>query len=304
MIRLNPFRNFALKIVSAFIAFLLWLIVAGEQPAERGLRIPLELQNLPPNIEVVDLPIETVDVRVRGPSGTLSRLGQGDLVAVLDLQSARPGPRLFHVTPEQVHAPFGVEVSQVSPPTLALRFETSASRIVPVAPAVVGEVAAGYVVSKVTTEPATVEVVGPQSVISQISEALTEPVSVEGATNTVREPVTVGAASPNVRLKMPQRAMVAVTVVPAPVEKTLERVPVHLRNVTSNLTAQSLPPVVNVRVRGSQAALGSLRSTAVNAFVDLSGLGPGVYELPVRVDRTTSFGVAGMQPAVVQIFIE
>ena len=304
MMRFNPLRNFGLKIASIFIAFLLWLIVAGEQPAERGLRIPLELQNLPPNTELVDLPVEAVDVRVRGPSGTLSRLAPGDLVAVLDLQSAKPGPRLFHVTPEQVRAPFGIEVAQVNPPTLALRFETSATRNVPIAPAVVGEVAAGYVVSKVTTEPATVDVVGPQSAISQMSEALTEPVSVEGATKPVREPVTVGAASPNVRLKTPQRAVVTVTVVPAPTEKALDRVPVHLRNIAPGLTAQALPPVVSVRVRGSQEALARLRSNSVTAFVDLSGLGVGAYELPVRVDPTTGFGVAGMRPAVVQILVE
>lgn len=300
----NPLRNLGLKIVSIFMAFLLWLIVAGEQPAERGLRIPLQLQNLPPNMEVLDLPTEVVDVRVRGPSGALSRLAPGDLVAVLDLQSARPGPRLFHMTPEQVRAPFGVEVAQVSPPTLALRFENSATRTVPIAPAVVGEVAPGYVVSEVTTEPATVEVIGPQSAISQVSEALTEPISVEGAIKPVREPVTVGAASPNVRLKTPQRAIVTVTVVPAPTEKALDRVPVHLRNVTPGLTAQALPPVVSVRVRGSQQALAKLRGNSVAAFVDLAGLGVGVYELPVRVDPTTGFGVVGMRPAVVQILVE
>lgn len=302
--RLNPLRNFGLKIVSIFIAFLLWLIVAGEQPAERGLRIPLELQNLPPNMEVVDLPMEVVDVRVRGPSGALSRLAPGDLVAVLDLQSVKPGPRLFHLTPEQVRAPFGVEVAQVSPPTLALRFENSATRTVPIAPAIVGEVAPGYVVSKVTTEPATVEVIGPQSVVTQVSEALTEPVSVAGAVKPVRESVTVGAASPNVRLKTPQRAIVTVTVVPAPTEKALDRVPVRLRNITPGLTAQALPPVISVRVRGSEQALARLRSNSVTAFVDLSGLGVGVYELPVRVDSTTGFGVVEMRPAVVQILVE
>jgi len=302
--RFNPLQNFGLKIVSIFIALLLWLIVAGEQPAERALRVPLELRNLPADMEVVELPLEAVDVRVRGPSSTLSRLAPGDLVAVLDLQSAKPGPLLFHVTPEQVRAPFGVEVAQVSPPTMALRFETSASRSVPIAPAVVGEVAPGYVVSKVTTEPATIEVVGPQSVISQMSEALTEPVSVEGAVKPVRVPVTVGATSPNVRLKTPQRAIVTVTVVPAPTEKMLDRVPVHLRNVAPGLTAQALPPVLSIRVRGSEESLARLRSDAVTAFVDLSGLGVGVYELPVRVDPTTGFGVAGMKPAVVQILIE
>ena len=38
-----------------------------------------------------------VDVRVRGSSGALGRIATGELVAVLDLRSARPGQRLFHL---------------------------------------------------------------------------------------------------------------------------------------------------------------------------------------------------------------
>ena len=43
-----------------------------------------------------------VDVRVRGASSTLSRVSAGDIVAVLDLRGARPGRRLFQLSPEQV----------------------------------------------------------------------------------------------------------------------------------------------------------------------------------------------------------
>jgi hypothetical protein len=266
--------------------------------------VPIELQNLPANIEVVDLPVETVDVRVRGPSGTLSRLTSGDMVAVLDLQAARPGQRLFHLTPDQVRTPFGVEVAQVNPPTVAMRFETAASRAVPVAPAVIGEVAEGYVIRDITAEPPTVEVIGPQSAIQRLSEALTEPVSVEGATKSIREAVTVGAASPNVRLKIAQRAVVTVDVMPAPSEQTLDRVPVRVRNVPSGLMSRAIPSAVTVRVRGSRDAVARLRSDAVTVFVDVAGLGPGLYELPLRTDRTTAFGVAGMEPSVVQIVLE
>ncbi len=302
--RFNPFHNIGLKIVSVFIAVLLWFVVAGEQPAERGLRVPIELQNLPATIEVVDLPVETVDVRVRGPSGTLSRLAAGDMVAVLDLQAARPGQRLFHLTPDQIRTPFGVEVAQVNPPTVALRFETAATRAVPVAPAVIGEVAKGFVIRDITAVPATVEVIGPQSAIQRLSEALTEPVSVEGAKTSVREAVTVGAASPNVRLKIAQRAIVTVDVVPAPTEQTLDRVPVRVRNVASGLMSRAIPSVVTVRVRGSREAVDRLRGDAVTVFVDVAGLGPGLYELALRTDRTTTFGVAGMEPSVVQIVLE
>jgi YbbR domain-containing protein len=245
-----------------------------------------------------------VDVRVRGPSGTLSRLAAGDMVAVLDLQAARPGQRLFHLTPDQIRTPFGVEVAQVNPPTVALRFETAATRAVPVAPAVIGEVAEGFVIRDITAEPPTVEVIGPQSAILRLSEALTEPVSVEGAKTSVREAVTVGAAGPNVRLKTAQRAIVTVDVVPAPTEQTLDRVPVRVRNVASGLMSRAIPSVVTVRVRGSREAVDRLRSDAVTVFVDVAGLGPGLYELPLRTDRTATFGVAGMEPSVVQIVLE
>ena len=45
------FRNFGLKVLSICIATLLWLVVAGERVVERVLRVPIELQNLPSELE-------------------------------------------------------------------------------------------------------------------------------------------------------------------------------------------------------------------------------------------------------------
>ena len=91
--------------------------VAGEETVERGLRVPLELQQFPAGLELQGEPPTLVDVRVRGASGTLEPRRAGDIVAVLDLRGARPGRRLFQLTPEQVRVPFGVEVVQVTPST-------------------------------------------------------------------------------------------------------------------------------------------------------------------------------------------
>ena len=103
-----PFRHLGLKLLSLGLAVMLWMVVSGEETVERGLRVPLELQQVPAGLELLgDVPA-TVDVRVRGASGTLSRVGAGDVVAVLDLRTAQPGRRLFPLTPEQVRVPFGV----------------------------------------------------------------------------------------------------------------------------------------------------------------------------------------------------
>lgn len=300
----RPFQHLGLKLLSIAIATLLWLVVSGEQVVERALRVPLEYQNLPERLELVNDPPASVDVRVRGSSSALSRVAQGDLVAVIDLRSTRQGRRLFHLTAEHVRAPFGVDVVQVSPATLSLSFERSGSRVVPVVPAIEGEPAPGFVVGQVNSDPATVEVVGPEGRLRQLTEATTEPISVSGASKPLREVVTVGVTDPALRLKTPGSATVAVSIVPAPVERTIEKVAVHMRNLAPNLTARAAPAVIAVGTRGSPDTLSTLQSDAVYAFVDLEGLGAGRHTLPVRVEPARDFAIARIDPAVVQIWIK
>jgi YbbR domain-containing protein len=211
----RPFQNLALKVVSVVLAALLWLIVSGEQTVERVLRIPLEYTNIPEQLELVGETPTVVDVRVRGSSGTLGRLSSGELAAVLDVRTPRPGQRLYHLTGSEVRAPFGVEVVQVTPSSIGLFFEQSSAKTVPVLPVLEGQPAEGYIVDKVTADPAKVEIVGPASALKELTGAVTEAVSIEGATRTVVESVTVGPADPTVRLRGPQTtAQVTVAIVP------------------------------------------------------------------------------------------
>jgi YbbR domain-containing protein len=294
-----PFRHVGLKLVSLALALLLWMAVAGEETVERSLRVPLELQQFPAGLELQGEVPATAEVRVRGTSGALGRVAPGEIVAVLDLRGARPGRRLFHLTPEQVRAPFGIEAVQVVPPTIAMVFEPSESRQVPVVPAVDGKPAPGYVVGNVVSDPPTVEVVGPQSAVARATEAMTEPIEIGGAHDAVREHVTVGLLDPAVRLKTPRAAAVTVEIVPAPLERTLRSRPVRLRGLAAHLSAQASPSNVDVTVRGGRDALAEMDDVA--AYVDLSGLGAGDYALPVRADATPDAGVTRIEPSMVQV---
>src|SRR5437867_4061680 len=129
-----PFRHLGLKALSVVLALLLWMIVSGEEMVERGLRVPLELQQAPVGLELT---------------------GDG-----------RPAP--------------------------------------------------GYVVGALSADPKTVEVIGPESAVRRVTEALTEPVSVSGARDRVNQSVILGLIDPSLRLKNTRSAMVTVQIVPAP----------------------------------------------------------------------------------------
>jgi len=145
----NPLRHFRLKALSVAIAALLWVLVGGEKIVERSLRVPLELQNMPDGIEMVGETPGTVDVRVRGSSSALGNLLAGDVMAIMDLSNAAAGRRLYHLAPDDVRVPFGVEVKNVTPATTTLVFELTMTKTVPVVPSIDGQPAAGFAVEQI-----------------------------------------------------------------------------------------------------------------------------------------------------------
>ena len=293
-------RHIGLKAVSIALAALIWLIVSGEQIVERALRVPLEFTNVPSQLEIVGEPPNVVDMRVRGSSGTLSRIAAGELVAVLDLQTARAGQRVFHLSAADVRSPFGVEVVQVTPSNFYMTFEPSASKRVPVVPDVEGEPAPGFELGTVTADPSLVEVEGPAGAIKALTAAVTEPVSADGATAPISEVVTVGVPDPSVRLKNPGPVRVTVNVRPAQLQWAIAGVPVRLVNAKGRVTIN--PTAITVHVRGPRDAM-SADATAFDASVDVEGLRPGDYELPVRVVMPPKIGLARVEPMEVRVRI-
>jgi YbbR domain-containing protein len=296
-----PFRNIGLKFLSISIAALLWLVVAGDRVVERALRAPIEFQNLPEGLEIVGNPPEDVDVRLRGASGAIGRLGPGDMSAVIDLRSARPGRRLFHLTASQIRVPYGVEVVQIAPATLPIAFENSALRIVQVRPSVEGQPAPGYEVAGITADPATVEVVGPEGSLRGLDEAMTEPVSIANATRPIREVVTVGVADPSVRLRSPQTATITIQILPGSATRRMSGVPVAVRNLADGLRARVTPSSVAIDLRGTRAGIDRMTGEDLDVMVDAAGRGPGEYDLEVQVGSVPGVILEGVAPTKVKL---
>lgn len=208
----NPFRNLGLKFLAVVLGTFLWFLVGGEFVVERRVPVALEFRNIPGSLELTGTPPSTVDARLRGTSGQLARIGRGDVVAHVDLAGAQPGMRLFTLRTDQVTAPIGVEVAQVFPSAVALELERAGSVMVPVVAVVEGEPAEGYERVSVTVDPATVEVIGPESRLKQLRSALTEPVSIAGAKSTVQRTVSIGISDAALRLRQPRDAKVTVVI--------------------------------------------------------------------------------------------
>lgn len=288
-------RHAGLKLLSVAVATLLWLVVTGDPIVERTLRVGLELQRTPADLELVGAVPDSVSVRVRGAASRLSGLGPADLSVVVDLDGVRPGRRLFALTPSQVTAPFGVEVTQVTPAALPMVFEPTAWAILPVRPRIEGSPVPGHAVSNVSVTPSQVRVEGPASAVRGLTELFTEPVSIDGAMSLVREAVTIDASDSGLRLAGSATVVVTVTIAADTTERMLSGVPIALRG---GAPGRLTPAEATVVVQGAAEVVRGLAPGDVTLFVDAQGAAPG-RELVVQAESSPRFVVRSIAPAAV-----
>ena len=204
------FHNIGLKAISLIVAVFLWLAVVHEPRTEVALTIPIEFQSVPPNLDFTSEHVPQAHIRVQGPERIVRSLDQADVRASLDLSNATSGEHTYDLTPNQIHLPREVDVLQVTPAQIRISFDCRITKQLPVHPRVIGAFASGVRITRVTSEPTQVAVVGPQNRVNQLETALTDPVDATGVIGRATFTTNIYIPDPLVHLARPEPVHVTV----------------------------------------------------------------------------------------------
>jgi len=202
-------KNLPLKILSVFLAVLLWAVISrgtGGEMMEISLGIPLELHNLSKDMEVIQGPVERVDVRFSGPRRIVSKLSQLGLTIPMDLSGAADGVTTFEIFTSDIQVPERVAVTRVSPSSINLLLEKIYHKRVPVVLQTEGDPAEGYILGKPGLTPPILEIRGPGSFLAKIDRLFTPPIPVQGSTVTIRG--ETGVILPDSHLRVVNRSTI------------------------------------------------------------------------------------------------
>ncbi len=173
-------NNLGLKLLSVVLAVLLWAVVLGEQKIELTVSIPLEIKDLPRNLVLVNEPIDTLHVRLRGPRTLVMTLGPREVALGGLPKTFAEGENLVPIRPEAVRVPRGIEVVEVNPNRVRVVLDAIVEREVEVSPRVEGIPAKGFVLRRVTSSPAHIRMTGPKNELRRLARVYTLPISLEG----------------------------------------------------------------------------------------------------------------------------
>jgi len=118
------FDRWAFKLGSLGLVVVIWLLLAGQQDFEVGFKVPLEVKNLPPNMEILAPLDPRVQITVRGLRKDASTLGTRNVRAELDLSMARLGKRVFRITRNEIVMPTEtVDLVHIDPSQIEFKFK-------------------------------------------------------------------------------------------------------------------------------------------------------------------------------------
>jgi len=204
--RRHVFHNLALKVTSLALASGLWLAVSSSPPSEVALNVPVIFRNVPSDLEISSENVPSVQIRVRGPERIVRRLAPSDVRAEVDVTGIRPGERSFDLT-KAITVPDKLEVAQVVPSEAHLDFDVRSMRKVPVKPRVVPS----YRVAAITTDPPTVDIIGPKKQVDSADSAITDPIDVTGVLDQITVTRTAYVSDPLIQVTNPHPVRITIT---------------------------------------------------------------------------------------------
>lgn len=210
-------RNWALKLLSLVLAFLLWLTLIPEEKifSEKTLVVPLETRNLPPDFEIVEKPLTVIDVTIRAPNRLMNQITPASLRAVLNLEKATISQEDYPLNPDMIAAPSNAKVVLVMPNKVHLKLDRSKEVLMEVLPVTIGKVKDGLTIDKIELVPSKVSVRGPESKIKPKDRVRTSPINITDLAQTAEFEADLILPNPDLRFTTAQtKAKVTVVLVP------------------------------------------------------------------------------------------
>ena len=164
---------------------------------------------------------------------------------------------------------------------------SSPSKVVPVKIVPIGDVASGSAISSITSNVTTVTLYGDEEVLSTINE-INVNIDVSGLSKDKSYQETI--VKPNGVRSMSDTAVTISVKMQTETSKEFKDIQLEFQNLDTSkykaLAKSEADTKVDVVVKGVSSLLDKLKQEDIKAYVDLSDLGVGTYQVPVIVTGT------------------
>ena len=217
---MGMFDNLLYKVVALLIACVLWAAAQGVTDVEQSFDIPVQVENVPDSLVLVEESAHEINLRVMGSRAALRQVTKTVPHYAVSFDGVKAGETRLAVNKDQITLPRGARIAASSPSTLVYALESVSSKTVLVRADLFGELPAGYKLARVTLDPKEIAIAGARSAVRNVRELVTDRIDLSSLreTTTIESPVALGF--PHVWRKDKSNAPIRIRVEIEPVPET------------------------------------------------------------------------------------
>jgi YbbR domain-containing protein len=199
-------KNWGLKLFSFLLALILWLTLITPEKvfSDKWLTIPLELHNIPPEMELMEKPPASVDVKIRASKSEINDITSANVHAVLNLEKASLDQEDYPLRKSMISIPSGAEVREIRQSQVSLKLERTREILLDVEANIIGKLKKGLKVENVGVFPPQVLIKGPESKVKDDYKVRTSPIDISSFTETTEIEADLILPNPDLRLASTQ----------------------------------------------------------------------------------------------------
>ena len=299
-------HNLFLKIMALIIGTVVWFVAARQVYEISTLTVPVEL-TLASGMTCKQIIPPQVTVTLEYPRGSHDLIdgGQGGIKVVHDLAKTRtPGRVVFALSEDDITKPTRFRIIGISPPRITAEIDRLVEKVLPVKVVYQGSPRRGFRVTGQRVIPPEVRVPGPESQLETMTEIETEPVSVIGREITFDTPALL---RPLNLCSNGEKQQVTVIVILRPElqERSFEGIGIDLlRDISRACEVQIDPKKVDLYLKGPEAVMEALTTEDLRVYIDIVGLEPGTWELPLHMAFPAGVVLERAEPAIVRVTLD
>lgn len=301
-------HNWGLRLISLVLAIGLWYYAMGEENIEVTRTIPLKIQIADSLTTISEVSAKVIQVTLSAPRSLMANLTSQDIQAVHKIgpEIKTAGEYSFRLEPTDIGLPsFQIHVTAIAPESVTVKLDEIISQKLEIQPNFIGEPAVGYklLTEEVRMDPNAILVQGPKNVLEKMKLAKTEPVDLVGRIRSFHRTVELELPA---GVKPSSEALVDMYV---PIreefdEKVIKDVNILVMNMPDvNTSVDITPERTSIAVKGSKRYLEKLTAENLLAYVDVSGLKKGDYEIPLKIVLPEELSLKDKQPVLIKVTI-
>lgn len=272
-------RNFWYKVLSLFLAVVVWGIIQGEQIYEVNREVLVNL-TVPEGYALRGERLRTKAVTIRGP-----RVWMLELPDLLEANISVPAfeGQSFKIRLDKSKLKQWNDRLQlvVHDPYVEGFVDLEVERTVPIKEILQGTPASGYLIERVLIKPRFVTLRGVNADLIRIRQVVTEPIDISGIKQSKLIDAKLIAPGVKAEAMSIDSAEVQLKVGDSRVNKRFGNIPIEI--IGNRYQTSVKPEDISVMVQGTPSVLNFVATEDFKAFVEVEGLAPGRYELDVRL---------------------